>query len=443
MLSFTQRNYYNSSSSQNFFIGINIASSINKLEIAVIKVDSPSPGTPITLIKSMSFDLPHEIGEAYKKIKHRLQNSCSIPQNSSSKIRFNDDFDQFQDRDIQLLRSLVVSVQEEAVRELLREAQLSIENITAVTLANTGFDYCQTGTGESPRYYNVNDGKELAKKLHTNVIHSFFYANSTQKFHHQLSIPYWLLLSDKNSERIFIDFGKSLRWFYLPRASKVSLFQAEVKYREVTSCGSLLDAITQKVTLGKQVVDNEGKLSTKGNLSSDLLTLWDSKYHFVQSHYPPYHLNKIFYADVLSDALNNTPPYDVLNTASHWIVHNLENSLVENLDVFSSSCPIIVTGASLHNSLLKRLTNEKFEKFELRRLASYGFIEDSFDAIATSLLGLLVEPCNPPKPSHSQTFAPRKLIPGGVLTTSQDSFQLFRSYQKKRTTSLRPSIDSI
>ena len=83
------------------------------------------------------------------------------------------------------------------------------------------------------------------------------------------------------------------------------------------------------------------------------------------------------------------------------------------------------------------------DRIEVACCALQDFKQDSFDAIATSLLGLLVEPCNPPKPSHSQTFAPRKLIPGGVLTTSQDSFQLFRSYQKKRTTSLRPSIDSI
>lgn len=435
MLPFIERNNSNSAPSHYLFIGINIASSINKLEVAIVKINTPSPGTPITLIKSMSFDLPQEIGEAYIHIKHKLQysekNASSIPQ-SNAKIQFNEDFDGSKDREIQLLRSLIVSVQEEAVRELLREVQLSIEHITAVTLANTGFVYSQTGTEASPRYFNVNDGIELAQKLRTNVIHSFFYENASQESQPQLSLPYWALLSDKHTEQIFIDFGKTLRWYYLPRANNASLFQAEVKYREVTSCGSLLDAITHEATQGKQVVDNGGELSMKGNLSRDLLTLWESKYKFLRSHYPPYQLNEIFYVDVLRDALNNTPPNDVLNAASHWIAQNLENSLVENLDRFSS-CPIIVTGAALHNSLLKRLVREKFEKFGLRRLASYGFLEDSFDAVATSVLGLLVAPCNSPKPSQSQTFAPRKMIPGGVLSTSQDSFQRFRSYLKERT----------
>lgn len=436
MLPFVERNISNSAPSRYFFIGINIASSINKLEVAIVKIDTPSPGTPITLIKSMSFDLPQEIGEAYIKIKHKLQNSEKINtsrRQSNANIQFNEDFDRSEDREIQLLRSLIVSVQEEAVRELLREVQLSIEHITAVTLANTGFVYSQSGTEASPRYFNVNDGKELAQKLRTNVIHSFFYENALQESLRQLSLPYWTLLSDKNTERIFIDFGKTLRWYYLPRANNASLFQAEVKYREVISCGSLLDSITQEATQGKQVVDNGGELSMKGNLSRDLLTLWESKYNFLQTHHPSYQQNELFYVDVLRDALNNTSPSDVLNSASHWIVQNLENSLVENLDRFSSSCPIIITGAALHNSLLKRLIREKFEKFELRRLASYGFLEDSFDAVATSVLGLLVAPCNSPKRYQSQTFAPRKMIPGGVLSTSQDSFQRFRSYLKERT----------
>lgn len=436
MLPFIPRTISQSSFSPYLFIGINIASSVNKLEIAMIQVDSPSPGTPITLIKSMSFDLPREICEAYRKIRHRLQNSEKSSRSTSqseAQIDVNDNLVLCEDREVLLLRSLIVSVQEEAVRELLHEAQLSIAEITAVTLANTGFVFCPKGIRETPCYFNVNDGEELAKKLRANVVHSFFFENLNQVFDcHPFSLAYWLLLSDKTTGQLFIDFGKSLRWFYLPPTGNDSPLQVEIKYRDVIGCGSLLDAITQEITRGKQDFDEGGNLSIQGKVSRNLLSLWDSKYHFFQSHYSPFLLNESFYTEAQREALNNSSSLDVLCAASHWIVQNLENSLVENLDYFSSSCPIITTGASLQNTLLKRLIEEKFAKFKLRRLASYGFIEDSFDAIATAILGLLVNPCCPPTSSQTQTFPPRKMIPGGVLSTTRDSFHSFHSYMKKK-----------
>lgn len=384
-----------------YFIGINISSSVRKLEAALVGVSGPDIGAEIFLYKSIAFDLPPEIIKTFEDFKISLSSdkkSCggnvqdSKTLNASFKL--SEETQKSSLISLSELRVMLTLVLEEAVSELLSETGITRSAIVTITVNSPDVKINSPLWEEQNCIFSLVDSSSLAQKSGINVIDSLNFVDGVTLKHSILKLPYWVLLGNNEKGKLVVDLGETARWFYLPSAQVDSDSWKHIQYDEVCACGSLLNLLTKNTTKGETDLDVGGKLSVQGQCVSELLSYWqsDQDHEFMSGNTNSScgALEEGYLVDKLLSFNSKVSSIDVLCTAVHWIADSIiqsvkKNHWYENKDSYD----VVLIGAARQNGLLFNRLLMNFEARTIHSLHEYGdFVEDSFDSIAVSLLGV-------------------------------------------------------
>ena len=403
---------------EHLFVGIHISSAFRKLETAIIACDAARPGALLTLQKSVSFDLPSELVDFYEETLEGVrleQDNDFLKRHSPSEY---EEFGEFflkqpstpKNRkkvkgasslaNLSLLRKMTTSIQREAVHELLADSNVAQGKIVAIAVNDPGI-WLPSEDEQSGYRYSVSDGASLAVQTGMNVFSSLFPSDWSQKNCGSsfLTFPYWVLLSNRDKARLLIDLGETARWTYIP-ANQTSDSWSHILHNEVVPCGSLLNLFTFQATKGESLIDVGGRLSVQGRRSSELLDFWDRfqcqtlngkklpPRYYVSSQGDV--LNEMFYFDSLKSAPQKFSSLDALCGSVYWITEQIKKSVNIHAPKFKEPYDIVLTGGAKQNGLLFSRLSELFETNAFHKLSEYGFLEDSFDAVAVATLAALL-----------------------------------------------------
>lgn len=443
---FFRKNQAGAPSKLQWFIGLNLSSSARKLECAALGVDALRPNASVVLQKSVSFDIPDEISTTYLSVRRELTldyekihpvdastgqpvvepagGRASKPQTSPSTLA----------KTI-LLRNMIASIQEEALNEILSDDAIPRAEILAVALNDPGFWLKSFDSEKQFSFLPISDAGLLAERSGLNVIDSFYAKDwtPTRSGNPFLLLPYWLLLNGGDRDKVVVDLGERARWHYIPCGVKDKESWRRAFTVETSPCGSLLNLFARESSKGRSFIDVGGKLTVQGRRSQELLVYWQEfastfKTSRNFSKYSP--LASIPNENDLFDSVNRFPgkvsSLDALCTAAHWIADSLDASLREHTEQIGASYDFIITGATKQNGLLFNRASQLLPPHSPRSLVDYGFLEDSFDAVAVAMLGILFMSNNSAIQS-SLTSSPHDRLLGRLTPGSPEAWNRARA----------------
>lgn len=403
-----------------WFVGIHLPSNANKLEAALIGTENRRPGSAILLKKSLSFDLPTEISEAFADLRRemRAEEESDFNRRQASGVDFNANFvssgtkpsssnleravDSSVLTKLATLRSMAATIQEEAINELLADASVRREELVAVALNDPGIWAPTSAWNDCSTNFGLGSGALLAERTGLNVVDSFLVKDSTDCGQGSpiFALPYWILLGGGERDRLLIDLGATARWAYLPSATADKRSWTRIRFGEISPCGSLLDALTEQATKGEARIDVGGKLSVQGRRLPALLDFWRERVREVSGKdaLPPRYfssptsktLNETFYLEQIQSAANQKwSSLDALCEAAHWIAESVAATVEDVAAQVSTPFDVVLTGAAKQNCLLVNRLATLLAPRATCSLADCGFAEDSFDAVAVATLGVL------------------------------------------------------
>lgn len=411
-----------------WFIGVYISSNAHKLEAALIGTDSSSDGSTVELRKSVSFDLPYEYSRAFSDFKFLVHDKNCLGKDSSSEKSVNNRRDgitfsyQCGEKGGNLpsetglalladLRNMTAVLQEEAVVDLLNKTDITAERIVAIVL-NTPAVWKTSESDKSQGIaFGLNDGLVLAQKTGINVVDLQGTFDFTHVRQNIMLLPYWILLDngENKNNKVLIDLGNSARWFFIPSSSRMGGESwKKLQFKKIGPCGAFLDCITNRITKGKNCVDVGGKLSVQGRCINELLMQWNrisnsivlkGNSSFVAScdgsscclsEWGLDDRDENIYLESLLKVLPDVVSVDTLCTASQWIVEQIVTS-IETYKISFGQEPfdIVLAGAVKRNGLLLNKLTTALSPRPVYHLSDLFLgSEDSFDSVATALLGL-------------------------------------------------------
>ena len=394
-----------SSPSVHWFVGVHISSNARKLETALVGLEAARPGAGVLLQKSMSFDLPEEIFTAFEELRAQLdaereeaptRNASANDASPSSGSDAASDLTQlFQ------IRVMLTSLQVEALEALLAETDVRKEEIVAVAINDPGVWTRSADWDAPPTRCGLADGAALAEKTGLNVVDAFVGKDwSTEgRGLPVFALPYWILLGGSERDRLLIDLGETARWTYIPSSTVDKKSWSRVAFQEVVPCGSLLNALTEATTKGQTRLDVGGRLSVQGSRNAELLDFWrEARRARGKDALPPRYfssplsstLDAPFYLEALQkDESRRFNALDALCTAVHYVAESIAENVEANAARFNEPFDVVLTGAAKQNGLLFNRLSALFAPRQFHSLDEYGFLEDSFDAVAVATLGAL------------------------------------------------------
>ncbi len=416
-----------------WFIGVHVSSSVRKLEAALIGTPSLEPNAPITLQKSVSFDLPSEITDAFEELlaefKKTQASSSSSSEDSQTSVKSKEaDLPGASSRASSILRSTaflraaISSIEEEAIAETLSDSNVDKKDVVAVVVNDPVLLLNESSDNSAPFVrLSLGNASELAHKTGLNVVDSFLTRPDEPEGSAvgSLAFPYWVLLGGGERDKLLLDLGETARFTYLPSRADDQTSWNKIVVKSFAPCGSLLNALTRQTTKGGTLVDVGGKLSVQGRCSNELLSAWNEA--AARSSVP---FDKDVYLATLRASNMQTSSIDALCTAAYFIANRTFETIQAYASNFSSSFDLVVVGGAKQNGLLFSKLSSLFKSRPYRSLAEYGFLEDSFDAAAVATLGALfvsdipTATSNEPKPLD-------KSLAGRVAPGSSENWKRF------------------
>ncbi len=434
-----------------WFAGIRLSSNASKLEAALVGTESRRPGSAILLKKSLSFDLPTEISDAFADLRRAMRaeeegefarrqassESESTPDSSGVAPNSERVAESSVLTKLASLRSMAATIHEEALEELLADAGVRRDELVAVALSDPGVWAPATVWNDRSTNCGLGSGALLAERTGLNVVDAFSVKDSSDSGRGDpvFAFPYWILLGGGERDRLLIDLGATARWTYLPSATVDKRSWARVRFGEISPCGSLLDALTEQATKGESRIDIGGKLSVQGRRLPALLDFWRDgvRENEGKDALPPRYfssplsktLNETFFLEQIQNAADQKwSSLDALCAAVHWIAESVAATVDEIAAQVSAPFDVVLTGAAKQNGLLFNRLSTLLAPRSPRSLAEYGFAEDSFDAVAVATLGVLFA-AGIPAALPELTGASREALLGRAAPGTPENWERF------------------
>lgn len=430
----------NSSPSLHWFVGVHISSKARKLEAALVGLEGSRPGAGVLLPKSMSFDLPEEIFVAFDELRAQVDADVEKSvENVGSGPRVSEAVSADAPSDLTQLfqiRVMLAALLTEAIETLLAETDVRQEDLVAVAINDPGVWTRAADWDAPPTRYGLADGALLAEKTGLNVVDAFVGKDwSTEgRGLPAFALPYWILLGGAERDRLLIDLGETARWTYIPSSTNDKKSWARVAFQEVVPCGSLLNALTEATTKGQSQLDVGGRLSVQGSRNAELLDLWrEARRAPGKDALPPRYfssplsstLDAPFYLEALQkDESRRFNALDALCSAVHYVAESVAESVEANAARFNEPFDVVLTGAAKQNGLLFNRLSALFTPRQFHSLDEYGFLEDSFDAVAVAMLGALFA-AGFPASLPQLTGATRESLLGRVSPGTPENWKRF------------------
>ncbi len=424
-----------SSPSLHWFVGVHISSKARKLEAALVGLEGSRPGSGVLLPKSMSFDLPEELFTAFDDLRAQVDAEREARNEQAESADAPSDLTQlFQ------IRTMLATLQAEAIEALLAETDVRQEELVAVAINDPGVWTRAADWDAPPTRYGLADGAALAEKTGLNVVDAFVGKDwSTEgRGFPAFALPYWILLGGSERDRLLIDLGETARWTYIPSSTTDKKSWSRVAFQEVAPCGSLLNALTEATTKGQTKLDVGGRLSVQGSRSAELLDFWrEARRARGKDALPPRYfssplsstLDAPFYLEALQkDESRRFNALDALCTSVHYIAEAVAESVEANAARFNEPFDVVLTGAAKQNGLLFNRLSALFTPRQFHSLDEFGFLEDSFDAVAVAMLGALFA-AGVPGSLPRLTGAARESLLGRVSPGTPENWKRFWQFR--------------
>ena len=434
-----------SSPSVHWFVGVHVSSKARKLETALVGLEAARPGAGVLLQKSMSFDLPKEIFTAVDELRAQLD-AESEKKRERNAVRPSDVSEpNAEDAPSDLtrlfqIRVMLAALQTEAIEALLAETDVRQEELVAVAINDPGVWTRAADWDAPPTRYGLADGALLAEKTGLNVVDGFVGKDwSTEgRGFPAFALPHWILLGGSERDRLLIDLGETARWTYIPSSTVDKKSWARVAFQEIVPCGALLNALTEATTKGQTQLDVGGRLSVQGSRNAELLDFWrEARQARGKDALPPRYfssplsstLDAPFYLEALQkDESRRFNALDALCTAVHYIAESVAESVEANVARFNEPFDVVLTGAAKQNGLLFNRLSALFTPRQFHSLDEYGFLEDSFDAVAVATLGALFA-AGVPASLPQLTGAARESLLGRVSPGTPENWKRFWQFR--------------
>jgi 1,6-anhydro-N-acetylmuramate kinase len=368
-----------------WFAGISVSSDCRRIESAVIGVHGQGSGAPVEIRKTISFDVPPEITVSYNELHLSLKKTNgNIPAS--------------------LLRHTVnelVSVEKEAVDELLESARIPHNDILAVGIHDAGIR-CETPEGLF--FHGLCDASYLAEQTGLNIVDAFPLQDIAAHGRGGpiFPMPSWIFLKSDISDRILLDLGRTARLTFLPKAENPFSHQ-QIQYQDIVPCGSLLDALTFAVSEGKLMMDLGGKLTVQGCRCDDLLDNFRLAADSLDD-WNPDGLSPDCYLSIAKKQASSSCSYqDILTTASCFIAERISENVLGMVEEHSdgkSEPEIIVKGGCRLHGMLMNLIMSKLERRNLFSITDLGIPSETFDALCCAMLTVMAADCIPATLPH-------------------------------------------
>jgi len=435
------------STALHWFVGVHISSNVRKLETALVGLEAARPGAGVVLQKSMSFDLPEEIFTAFAELRAQLdadpktENASSAapsngaaPQPSPSVEGLSDLTQLFQ------IRVMLATLQEEALDALLAETDVRKDEIVAVAIHDPGVWTRVADWDAPPTRCGLADAALLAERTGLNVVDSFVGKDwaTDGRGAPVFALPYWILLGGSERDRLLIDLGETARWTYIPSAISDKKSWTRVAFQEIVPCGSLLNALTEATSKGESKLDVGGRLSVQGSRNAELLDFWrEARRTRGKEALPPRYFSSPlsstlaapFYLEALQkDESRRFNALDALCTAVHYVAESIAENVEANVARFDEPFDVVLTGAAKQNGLLFNRLSALFTPRQFHSLEEFGFLEDSFDAVAVATLGALFA-AGVPASLPQLTGAARESLLGRVSPGTPENWKRFWQFR--------------
>lgn len=169
------------------------------------------------------------------------------------------------------------------------------------------------------------------------------------------ALPEWLLLSDPDQEQLIVHLGRTVRMTYLPKrvASSADLGLASFLVGPGTA---LLDALSGRLTAGRERFDAGGRLAVQGRRIEPLMEHWLADPYFERPP-PRWHPAGVKVERFLADALrmaveNDWSVRDLLCTATHFVAETVALAARRCLPRDAAPQRTIYLGGGKQNGLL-------------------------------------------------------------------------------------------
>ncbi|MDR1053622.1 MAG: anhydro-N-acetylmuramic acid kinase [Planctomycetaceae bacterium] len=406
-----------------WFGGISVSSDCHRIETAMIGIHGRGSGAPLEIRKSISYDIPPEITASYNSLQEyfsNLNNESYVNRANGNEIGAGADFAEFCFLYQHVLRELA-SVEEEAIEELLSESRLSKGDVLAVGVHDSGLRF---HSSEGLFYRSLCDASFLAEQTGLNIVDSFSAQDVSAGGDGGpvLALPCWVFLKSSSAARVLLDLGRTARLMLFPRSESVFSYQ-KIVVRDLVPCGSLLDALTYKLTQGKSSIDIGGRLTVQGCQIASLL----NDFRAVRGSgvvWNPLGLSADSYLRTAFKLNGSECSYqDILCTASCFIAENVaanvrqvlgELEFLQGVDV-----EILVTGACRMHGMLMNSISNNLRQNRLIQVTDLGILPETFDAVCTALLTVMAIdniPSNIPALTGCDTSKPLGRITAGSAT---------------------------
>jgi len=357
-----------------WFAGIHISADCRRIEAALVGIHGRGNGAPIESRKSMSFDLPKEIVDAFQVL-------CDQGYGHGTKSVL----------DTNLLAQLtheLACLEEEALDELIAESRIPPLEILAVGLSDPGL-WGKSDSG--PIFHSLSSSELLAEKTGLNIVDSFPSRDiaSGGVGGPLFPFPCWIILCSEAKNRILLDFGKTARSTFLPKPLNSTIYE-HIEYADLVPCGSLLDELTLKLTHGKTEIDSGGSLTVQGKHIPELLSLWKNLQQAqIAPSWSPFGISPVPFLQLALEksTLENWAIRDVLCTAVHFITESVATFLEKHY--LPKEIEILLTGGCCRHGLLLNRLGKRLEEWQLTPLRDCGVPVDAFDAVCVAILTIL------------------------------------------------------
>ncbi|MDR2761573.1 MAG: anhydro-N-acetylmuramic acid kinase [Planctomycetaceae bacterium] len=407
-----------------WFGGVSVSSGCRRIETAMIGIHGRGSGAPLEIRKSISYDIPTEITASYNSLQEYFVNRISdrvVNRAGGVETCESVDFAEFCFLYQHVLRELA-SVEEEAIDELLSESHLTKNDVLAIGVNDSGIRF---NASDGLFYRSLCDASFLAEQTGLNIVDSFSSQDVSAGGYGGpvLTLPSWVFLKSDSSARILLDLGRTARLTIFPRSENVFSFQ-KILVRDIVPCGSLLDALTYKLTQGKTSIDAGGRLTVQGCQISSLLSEFRS-IGVGGGRWSPLGLSADSYLKTAFRLNGSEYSYqDILCTASCFIAESIvsgvrgalsgEVEFLRGVDV-----EILVTGACRMHGMLMNLISNHLKQNRLIQVTDLGILPETFDAVCTALLTVMSVdniPSNIPSVTGCDTSKPLGRITPGSAT---------------------------
>jgi len=404
-----------SSDAVRWFAGVSITSTCQRIESAMIGVHGRGSGAPIEIRKTISFDVPREIVDAF----HDLQGTLYHQEQERTSEK-NGDVKIPASLSLHLAHELA-SIEEEAIQELVSESKLTVNDVLATGVSDPGL---RVATVHGIFYQGLSNASRLAERTGMNIIDSFPAQDIAAGGNGGplLPLPAWIFLKSETSPRILLDLGRTARLTFLPRAENAFSHQ-KIRQIDVIPCGSLLDTLVWQLTGGKTAIDTSGRFAVQGCQSPQLLSALRAALP-AKEDWSSAGLRPDRYLHIADRAAKERLSHqDILCTVSGFIAETVAGQVL-NMTRGTGSCEpeLLIQGSGQQHGLLMNSLATQLQKRSLVPISQLGIPVDTFDALCTAMLALLAidrVPGNLPHLTGSESAKPLGRLTQGSVANWQ------------------------